>query len=171
MLSASADSISWSASDAFEAAGIIESYLPADGREWIVNENITLTFRQNDGNNAPQMLLNPQPAMFISAGNTLELTIADGLEIREVELQSTDEFPLTDEYDTTALPSGSYTLTLLAGRAAISNIEITFDETNAITETEVATNTSNSCYDLLGRKLTAPPHRGIYIINGTLLIK
>lgn len=178
-LPASAERARWVAADAFEAAGILESYLPADGREWIVADGITLSFWRSDGDNPPLILLNPQSAMLLSAGNTLEVLADEGLEIRQVRIRCTDEFE-APQLQATPLPADEYVLTLLphpdaeAGRmnrAAITAVDITYGEADAIKEINAdpaATSTRPALYDLQGRPLAAPPRRGLYIANGRL---
>lgn len=175
-LPASAERARWVAADAFETAGILESYLPADGREWIVADGITLSFWSNGGDNPPMILLNPQPAMFLSAGNTLEVLADEGLEIRQVRLRDTGEYDPA-QLQATPLPADEYVLTLLphpdaeAGRmnrTAINAVDITYGETDAIKELNADPSPSNQYYDLQGRPLAAPSRRGPYIANGRL---
>lgn len=177
-LPASAERVRWVAADAFEAAGIIESYLPAHGREWIVADGITLSFWRGDGDTPPQILLNPAPAMFLSAGNTLEVLADEGLEIRQVRLRDTGEFDNV-QLKATPLPADEYVLTLLphpdaeAGRmnrVAIASVDITFGEADAIVQVSADPADGRTVlHDLQGRRLTAPPRAGLYISNGRLL--
>lgn len=177
-LGAAAERVRWIAAEAFAQAGVIESYLPADGKEWLLaNGDIALSFWKNGGSNPPQMLLHADngaeqtPGMFLSEGNTLELLAAEGMEITRVRLSTTSFYP-TPALDATPLPAEEHVITLPAnGRMVVTMVDITYSEANAIKETEAETPSGlGSMFDLQGRRLAAPPRRGFYIAGGRLAV-
>lgn len=70
--------------------------------------------------------------------------------------------------DLTTLPNGHYTVSVEnEGEAYTATFTLPFDGTGVRSPQRVKSKSSNgNCYDLMGRRLAAPPAKGIYIENG-----